>query len=972
MKTIRPFLELACQQEQATPRQKPSRLPALRGSIAKLAAAALFLGVSSLPAAVVYWDTDGVAVGNNSATGAGLGGTGTWNLANLNWWDGSNIVSLTTWPATGTDTAVFTGTSGVVDLGPGITVRTVTFNTDGYSINGGGGGNTLTLTAGNAINVDVAGTATIDAIIAGSDGLTLNSTTTGRLVLTAANTYTGLTIVNTGTLTVAAFGSLNSGNDLTVNTGGTAIFDNFSQTLGTVNNSGTLSFTQDAATIEVGLVNNSGTMSFAGGTNTLGTVNNSLGATMTLAGGTNTLGAVNNGGTMNFTGVFATNTLTSLTGAGNANFSFGGTITGQFDTGTATFGWTATIGTAASGTLNLNGPGNIIQTLNGNPTVNLGLGPASIDGFDKNLTVDNGTQSAAGTINGPGNLIVTGALNLFGTNTYTGGTTLQGGTLGAGNTKAFGSGNLTLNSGTLKFVGGPRAVDLGAGNIAFNGGTMAFNIGGPIPGVNHDQIKTTGTFSTIGGTLALMQTGGYVLAAGDKINLILAAAGVAGGTATGTAVPDAKVTGLSAFSNSPLLVPTLTLYPTTVTLEAMQGSFLALINTLGFTPNQTAVARGLDSVIKNIGNRTGVSSEIDFLDNQSLSTLPGNLDKISPDELTSIFTNAIALANAQTDKLERRMEDIRAQAAAASASGMAAAGSGPSYSGGVNGPAGKRSKEIVPPSQERWGMFLTGSGEFTRVGSTTNAAGFKLETGGVTGGLDYRVSDHFAIGLDFGYVGTTASLANGGKIDTDGGRLGLYGTWFDRNFHVDAAVNGGLNSYKTRRTTPNNTAATGSPDGSEVNILVATGYDWKIGGLTVGPVASYQYTNVRMDGFTETGAFAPLAVNGQTVESSRTALGIRAYYETQVRGVNIRPEAKLAWQHEFGDSTYSITSSFATLGGNPFTVTGANIGRDSLLIGAGFSILWTPRFATYVYYDGEVCRTNYSSHSVSGGFRLQF
>jgi outer membrane autotransporter protein len=119
-------------------------------------------------------------------------------------------------------------------------------------------------------------------------------------------------------------------------------------------------------------------------------------------------------------------------------------------------------------------------------------------------------------------------------------------------------------------------------------------------------------------------------------------------------------------------------------------------------------------------------------------------------------------------------------------------------------------------------------------------------------------------------------------------------------------------------------------------------------------------------------SFAPLAINGQTAESSRTALGIRAFYETQICGVAVRPEVKLAWQHEFGDSTYSITSSFASLGGNPFTVTGATIGRDSLLIGAGFSILWTPRFATYVYYDGEVCRTNYSSHNVSGGFRLQF
>jgi outer membrane autotransporter protein len=81
---------------------------------------------------------------------------------------------------------------------------------------------------------------------------------------------------------------------------------------------------------------------------------------------------------------------------------------------------------------------------------------------------------------------------------------------------------------------------------------------------------------------------------------------------------------------------------------------------------------------------------------------------------------------------------------------------------------------------------------------------------------------------------------------------------------------------------------------------------------------------------------------------------------------------KLAWQHEFGSTAYSITSNFATLGGNAFTVSGPAIGRDSLLVGAGVSFLFNDKFAFYVYYDGELARTNYSSNNVSGGFRLQF
>ncbi len=320
------------------------------------------------------------------------------------------------------------------------------------------------------------------------------------------------------------------------------------------------------------------------------------------------------------------------------------------------------------------------------------------------------------------------------------------------------------------------------------------------------------------------------------------------------------------------------------------------------------------------------------------------------------------------------MEDLRGQASPGGGSGSGSGGvafrTGASSVQGSAGPAGVRSKEIAPPSNERWGLFMTGGGEFTRVGSTTNAAGYDYQTGGVTAGIDYRVSEHFAIGLALGYTGTSATLANGGSLDVDGGRLGLYATYFDSGFYVDAAVTGGLNSYETRRVTPNNTAAVARPDGSEVNVFFATGYDWQVGGMKFGPTLSYQYTNTDLDGFTETGTFAPLRVSQTDSESSRLALGFRAIWDVQVAGKRVRPELRAAWQHEFGDVAHSITSSFSTLGGNAFTVEGPVTGR--LLLGAGVTIYWSERTAIYLNYDGEVGRRNYDSHSVSGGLRLQF
>jgi outer membrane autotransporter protein len=88
--------------------------------------------------------------------------------------------------------------------------------------------------------------------------------------------------------------------------------------------------------------------------------------------------------------------------------------------------------------------------------------------------------------------------------------------------------------------------------------------------------------------------------------------------------------------------------------------------------------------------------------------------------------------------------------------------------------------------------------------------------------------------------------------------------------------------------------------------------------------------------------------------------------------VIIRPEVRVAWQHEYGDSVYDVTSNFANGAGDTFSVAGPRLGRDSVLVGAGFAILFNDRCSTYVYYDGELGRENYESNAVTGGFRVAF
>jgi outer membrane autotransporter protein len=612
-------------------------------------------------------------------------------------------------------------------------------------------------------------------------------------------------------------------------------------------------------------------------------------------------------------------------------------------------------GTAATGVTigSLEGTGNAFLGAN---TLTVGSNHVSttFSGVIQDGGLNGGTGGALTKI-GAGTLILTGA------NTYTGNTNVNGGVLSVNGSIASPStfvnpggtlggtgivlGHLT-NSGTVKPGDSPGTLTIGGNYTQLSNGTLQIAVAGAQAG--QFSVLAVGGKASLAGTLQVVQESGATLKGGDRLKILTAVGGVSG--VFSTTVNPFSLLGIQV------------IYETNdVLLAFTQNSFAAIT---GLTPNQTAVARTLDGILSD----PRAAKVIAFLNGESLGIVPSDLDKLGPEELTSIFHLAKALANIQTANVLHRTGEIRSEAG--NDGGIAANSAGPG--GGPHGPVGKRSKAVAPAENERWGIWMAGSGEFTQVGNRSNAAGFSLDSAGVTAGVDYRFTDHFAAGISLGYMNTTASLSNGGKIDADGGRVGAYATYFDRGLYIDAAVSGGANGYSTRRTTPNNTTATASPQGTEVNLLLATGYDWKWKGLTIGPTASFQYTNVQLDGFTESGTFSPLTVATKNADSARSALGFHATFDKKVGRAIIRPEVRAAWQHEFGDTSYSLTSSFATLGGSAFTVAGPETGRDSLLVGAGLSVLFNDRFSIYAYYDGELLRANYSSHNISAGFRYRF
>ena len=84
-----------------------------------------------------------------------------------------------------------------------------------------------------------------------------------------------------------------------------------------------------------------------------------------------------------------------------------------------------------------------------------------------------------------------------------------------------------------------------------------------------------------------------------------------------------------------------------------------------------------------------------------------------------------------------------------------------------------------PPPERRWGVWANGWGDWVTVDNDNFAKGYNFTTGGFIIGVDYRVTDHFAVGLMGSYAYSRGNLQPSGNIDTNTGRKdGLRNTCF--------------------------------------------------------------------------------------------------------------------------------------------------------------------------------------------------
>jgi len=496
----------------------------------------------------------------------------------------------------------------------------------------------------------------------------------------------------------------------------------------------------------------------------------------------------------------------------------------------------------------------------------------------------------------------------------------------------------------------------GAGVTHLIGGTFVQTSSGTLslrvaPGSN-DTLQVTGA-AILGGTLQLNLLSGFQSKISDQLTVVAAGGGISGKFAN---LVD---------SFSPVITPELIYGPNAVLLQ-----FTSNFGSFALTPNQRAAGNLLDRVAFN----PKTADLTTFLFEEPVANIPGDLNKISPDGLTAFYEIGFSNANIQKLTLEGRLDDLQ-RGSSGFSSNMKVNGATVNLEERADAD-GKSSKAVVEPilqraSENRWGVWVTGFGDFVNVDGDGNAQGYGFTTGGVSLGIDYRITDQLAIGVMGDYSHTWTSLNPSGHIDVDSGRGGVYATWFNHGIYFNGAIYGGHNNYDSSRAGLAG-LATGGTQGAEWSTFISGGYDFHVGQLTAGPIASLQYTDVGIDEFSEKGSLAPSDIHSGSAESLRSDVGFRAFYQWQIGKLVLEPSLKAAWEHEYKYSALPITAGLAGIPGPSSTFIGPDEGHDSAVVSAGVSVQLTPAITTYVNYDGQLGRGNYDSNAVTGGVRISF
>lgn len=252
-----------------------------------------------------------------------------------------------------------------------------------------------------------------------------------------------------------------------------------------------------------------------------------------------------------------------------------------------------------------------------------------------------------------------------------------------------------------------------------------------------------------------------------------------------------------------------------------------------------------------------------------------------------------------------------------------------------------------------------------------NAGKLDRTTAGFLIGADGIVLDGLRVGALAGWNQTSIDAFRS-NVEVDSYNLGIYAarqwgalalrsglayTWHDIESERSVAFGGFSDRLE------------GGYDARTFQAFGEFGYRFGSSPLGFEPFANLAHVKLHTDTFTETGGIAALTVNGETVSTTFSTIGIRVSSTFDFNGIQATARGTVGWQHAFGDTGMFSTHTFS--GGDAFTVTGVPIADNVAVIEAGLDFQISPVGTLGVSYTGQH-GSGSSENGVSARVKLKF
>ena len=844
-----------------------------------------------------------------------LGGTHRLHTITVN--SGATLSLIESSPNTGNATADTVNVNGTLNQSAGTLTAT-------------------TLALGNNASVTQTGSGVINAATTLGSGATLSLRNQGSGAINGAADGQG-TLSFTGSYnTDAAIGATHGLAAINVNNGVTLTLDqNASATSVTVGQGASGIVNQSAGTLSATTlaINAGGTYTQTG----TGVINaaTTLGSGATLSLRNQGSGAINGAadgqGTLSFTGSYNTDAAIGAThGLAAINVNDGATLT---------------LDQNASAT-NFNVSGTLSQSLN-------------------TLTATTLAINAGGTYTQSGGSISASALNVHGSFTH------EGGSLSAL--------ALAIKNGGVFNQNGSAGIT--AATTIYDGGTFNVN-----SGFTHTGALTLGSGSS--GVLKLNShtvnvSSGFTMLAGSTLKTTIHAdsanaagrivadgpASVAANTSISITVLPATLTVgqsyllVSGAAGSVVEVPAsiISSNPDYEFVAASDGKSLSLTTRAAASyraaaqsANTSAIAGALDAA-----RTSGTADMRDVL--AQLNSLSGSAAKdAAMASMAPLMENAVPLASTVVQgqvfgTIDARLESLR--------------------NSGVGGPSGFSSGNPA----DGVGIWLQTFGDRGTQQARQGASGFKVNTRGLAFSADTVLpDDRWTVGVSFAHAASSIGFRDarsGSSSDVSSNQASVYASYEGHAFYLDAIANMGTNAYTSERLISVGAItrrALGDYKGRQYSARATAGFPVQRGSMVVTPLASLEYTHLRLDAYSETGAGAiDLHVDERHYDSLQLGLGASVRFDSWLGNGKLVPTVRAMWIFEGHDDRQTLNSSFTGGGGSSFSTSAPDAARHSLKLGLGMNYKVGRNTTWALNYDARL-KDGFVGHAGMLTFHHQF